>query len=468
MNRRMLLKGAGAAGTLVGAGALGKYAVLAPPRSAELESVDALAVRICDSLSGDVKAAACLPYDHPLRQYHNRGLWAGGLIVSALTVDWHTRRALTDLLHAGLSEAGRERLPRQDSTNWFGANGLGLAVCGDPRNGPYQILLSGVHLNLRLGGASADGAAFGGPQVYGDQRGDERVGLPGNVYRYQMEAAHRLVAALTPAERAAVRVARAPAQVRVGVQGRDGRFDGVAVADLAADKRKLAHDVVAGIVDTYAERDAAYAWQCLERNGGVDALHFADYNEDHDGGRRAGDAPSQIFRFEGPAAVFHFRGEPHVHAFVNVAMDGERPLSVGDALAENPSVLEGEDLAAFFETAMRAQAEADVALYPAQGAVGRLRAGTVRTGDIWTAESWVNDLVVVEAKGADLAPEMAALMRSRGTPPQSGSTYRIATTDYIADYEASEHLGRVGARRSLGPLRDALAAHAREHGFARG
>ncbi|HZF28907.1 MAG TPA: DUF3500 domain-containing protein [Gammaproteobacteria bacterium] len=468
MNRRMLLKGAGVAGALVGAGAFGKYAVLAPPRSAELESVDALAVRICDSLSGDAKALACLPYDHPLRQYHNRGLWAGGLVVSALTVDWGTRRALTDLLHAGLSEAGRERLPRQDSTNWFGANGLGLAVCGDPRRGPYQIMLSGVHLNLRLGGASADGAAFGGPQVYGDQRGNERVGLPGNVYRYQMEAAHRLLAALTPAERAAVRVARAPAQVRVGVQGRDGRFDGVVVADLAADKRKLAHDVVAGIVDTYAERDTAYAWQCLERNGGVDALRFADYDEDYEGGRRAGDAPSQIFRFEGPAAVFHFRGEPHVHAFVNIAMDGERPLSVGDALADNPAVLEGEDLAAFFETAMRAQGEADVALYPAQGAVGRLRAGTVRTGDIWTAESWVNDLVVVEAKGADLAPEMADLMRSRGTPPQSGSTYRIATTDYIADYEAGAHLGRVGARRSLGPLRDALVAHAREHGFARG
>ncbi|HEX5046288.1 MAG TPA: DUF3500 domain-containing protein [Gammaproteobacteria bacterium] len=465
MNRRMLLKGAGAAGALVGAAALGKYAVLAPPRSAELDSVDALAARIRDSLSDAARASACFPYDHPLRQYHNRGLWAGGLIVSALSVDWDTRCALTDLMHAGLSEAGRERVPEQDSTSFFGTNGLGLAICGDPRTGPYQILLSGVHLNLRVGRASADGAAFGGPQVYGDQSGNGRVGLPGNVYRYQMEAAHRLVAALTPAERAAVRVARAPAQVRIGVQGRDGRFDGVAVGDLSANKRKLAHEAVAGIVDTYAE--AEYAWQCLERNGGVDALRFADYDEDHDGGRRAGDAPSQVFRFEGPAAVLHFRGEPHVHAFVNIAMDGERPLSVGEALGENPSVLEGEDLAAFFETAMRAQGEADVALYPAQGAVGRLRAGTVRTGDIWTAESWVDDFAVVEVKGADLAPELADRMRARGTPPQSGSTYRIATTTYIADSEASRLLGRVSGRRPLGPLRDALVAHARAHGFAR-
>ena len=92
----------------------------------------------------------------------------------------------------------------------------------------------------------------------------------------------------------------------------------------------------------------------------------------------------------------------------------------------------------------------------------------VRTGDVWTAESWVDDLAVVEAKGADLAPELADRMRARGTPPQSGSTYRIATTDYIASREASRLLGRVRGRRALGPLRDALVAHARERGFARG
>ena len=126
--------------------------------------------------------------------------------------------------------------------------------------------------------------------------------------------------------------------MNIGVQGAAGRFDGVPVADLAAAKRGLAREIVAGILDTYADADAAYAWHCLERNGGVDALRFADYDADFGGfSRRAGDAPSQIFRLEGPAAVFHFRGEPHVHAFLNVAMDGERPLSLGDVVGENPA-----------------------------------------------------------------------------------------------------------------------------------
>ena len=464
MNRRLLLKTAVAAGAVAGAGALGRYALLAPPRSAELASVDELAVRLFATLSPEARAQACVAYDHPLRQYHNRGLWLGGLTVSAASLDWNSRRLLTDIMHAGLSAVGRGRVPLQDSTRFMGVNMMQLLVCGDPRTGPYQLLLSGVHLNLRLGSTSPEGAAFGGPQVYGDQRGNEVVGLPGNAYRYQLEGAQRLVTALTPAERGRARVARAPAQVNIGVQGAGGRFDGVPIADLAPTKRALARELVAGILDTYADEHAAYAWQCLERNGGVDALHFADYELDFDGGRRAGAAASQIFRLEGPAAVLHFRGEPHVHAFINVTMDGEQPLSVGDVLGETSATLEGEGLRAFFETAMRAHAEADAAYYPLQGVVGRLRAGTVRTGDVWAAESWVNDLVVVEVQGADLADELANVMRLRGIAPQARARYRIATTDYLAR-EESGRLGRVGAARRLGPLRDALAAHARAHGF---
>ena len=237
------------------------------------------------------------------------------------------------------------------------------------------------------------------------------------------------------------------------------------VAELAPASRKLAREVVAYMLETYADEDGAYAWECLERNGGVEALHVADYDVDFQGGRRAGDGPSQIFRLEGPAAVFHFRGEPHVHAFLNVAMDGERPVSLGEPLGESWTVLEGEGLRAFFETAMREQAQADVAYYPPGSVVGRLRAGTVRTGDIWVAESWVDDLAVVEAKGADLAPALERALRARGVAPQSASTYRIATTGYVAAQEARVHLGRIGRPRLLGLLRDALARHAKTHSF---
>src|SRR4051812_50076799 len=65
-------------------------------------------------------------------------------------------------------------------------------VGGAPTPPPYQVILTGPHLNLRLGGKSREGAAFGGPQVYGDQRGNEVAGFPGKGYPGQFFRGERL------------------------------------------------------------------------------------------------------------------------------------------------------------------------------------------------------------------------------------------------------------------------------------
>src|SRR5262249_36192968 len=121
--------------------------------------------------------------------------------------------------------------------------------------------------------------------------------------------------------------------------------------------------------------DVAYAWECLEHNGGMEKLFLSYYAD----GEVGGSGEVQIFRIEGPAAVFYFRGAPHVHAFVNVAMDGNAPLSVGESLGENPAVVERADAKRLFERAMRAQVGADLAYYDAESVVGRLRKGPIRT-----------------------------------------------------------------------------------------
>lgn len=291
------------------------------------------------------------------------GLWTGGLSLHALSADWEMRRLATDLFHAGLSEIGHKRLPHQFAIRFPGVQTMKLLISGNPRAGDYQIMPSGTHRNLRLGGKTREGEAFGGPQVYGDQRGNGRMGLPGNTYRYQMEIAHRIFGAMTPAERNVARISLAPPQTMIGVQAKEGHFDGVPIAELSIVNRRQATQLVEGILENYAQSDADYAWRCLEKNGGIDALYLADYDMDFQGGRRAGGDPSQIFRLEVPAAVFYFRGEPHLHAFLNVAMDGDNPLSVGDWLGDSPSVLEGESLRSFFESAMREQAAADLAFF---------------------------------------------------------------------------------------------------------
>src|SRR5438876_55522 len=102
MNRRTAIK----LGITAGSGLFGGYWLLPPWPSRKLESVDALARRLYTSLDDAQRAETCVSYDHPMRQYHNRGVGGGGReVLFGFTRE--QRGMLTDLLYAGLSEEGR-------------------------------------------------------------------------------------------------------------------------------------------------------------------------------------------------------------------------------------------------------------------------------------------------------------------------------------------------------------------------
>jgi hypothetical protein len=459
ISRRRVL---GVLGGLAGAGLMGRYALLPPSRSSELEPPDVLARRFFDSLSADDRRRACVAYDHPLRQYHNRGIWGGGVWVQPLSLGWDQRRMLTDLLHAGLSEAGRARVPEEYYTRWPGVHSMHVLLCGDPSNPPYQLILTGAHLNLRIGGRSREGAAFGGPLVYGDQRGDSRPGLPGNLYRFQLETAQRLFLSLSPEQQRLAVKETSPVQTDIQLQGSEGSFAGVQVSGLAPESRAIAREMVGAMLSTYPADDVAYAWSCLERNGGVEGLHLAYYQDSAMEGSRQ----LHNIRLEGPAAVFYFRGFPHVHAFVNVGLDPDAPLSVGERLADNPTMLEGAGVKRLFEAALREHLGADFGYYDIDSVAGRLRRGPVRTGDIYALESWQDRVVRVEVRGSKLSRHFVDELRTRGIAPEAHRVYAIATTRYVADEVALEKLGTIEARHP-GPLvRDVLIEHLRERGVS--
>src|SRR5438105_3637162 len=124
----------------------------------------------------------------------------------------------------------------------------------------------------------------------------------------------------------------------------------------------------------------------------MDALFLSYYQHGEDG-----DIPeAQVFRLEGPAAVFYFRGYPHVHAFLNVAMDADSPLSAGEPLGTNPVWLDRAGVKALFERALQSESGADLAFYNESSVAGRLRSGLIRSGDIYSLESWQENVEVVE------------------------------------------------------------------------
>ena len=469
MNRRTALKMGAGLGVAGGIGLLAGYELLPPSPSRELDRVDVLAQRLHATLDAEQRAETCVPYDHPLRQYHNRGVFGGGRDVY-FGFSRGQRQILTDLLYAGLSADGRTRVPEEAIARWTGVNAMRALICGDPSAGPYQMILTGVHLNLRLGGRSREGAAFGGPQVYGDQRGNDRPGLPGNVFRDQFVLAHQILGNLDAPRRERAVLAEAPVQTGIELQGRQGTFPGIAIPDLAPTDQALAAQLVDRILATYPPDDVAYAKACLQANGGVEALSLSYYEHGEDGAISEG----QVFRLEGPAAVLYFRGYPHVHAFVNIAMDAGAPLSSGEPLGENPGWLDDAGVKSLFEAAMRTETRADLAYYPEESVAGRLRPGVIRSGDIYSLESWQEPVVVAEVHGSRLSPAMLARVTgATGMPSHSGEqrtepdrtrTHSIATTGWGANV-LRDQIGRFDERRPGVMLRDLTVAYLRQHGF---
>ena len=460
MNRRTAIKFGASLGVLAGTGLYSGYRLFPLWPSRTLEPVDTLSRRLYTSLDSDQRAATCVAYDHPLRQYHNRGVSGGGSSALA-SFNRDQRRILTDLLYSGLSAEGRGRVPQEDLIRFTGVNSMNVLICGDPTSPPYQIILTGVHLNLRVGGKSREGAAFGGPQVYGDQRGNEVAGLPGNVYRDQFLLGQRLLRSLDAGRRKLALLEQAPVQTQIELQGPRGSFPGIPVAELTPEGKALAHEIVERIFSTYPPDDVTYARECLDANGGVDAL-FLSYYQHGEGGEIP---EAQVFRLEGPASVFYFRGYPHVHAFLNVAMDADAPLSVGEPLGMNPEWLSGARVKALFETALRSETGSDLAYYNEKSVAGRLRPGLIRSGDIYTLESWQESAEVVEVRGSNLSSTLRAVLRERGTAPEDGKIYKVATTSYVAS-DDTEKLGRIGNRRPGPMLRDLTVSYLRSHGFA--
>ena len=168
--------------------------------------------------------------------------------------------------------------------------------------------------------------------------------------------------------------------------------------------------------------------------------------------------------------MYYFKGYTHVHAYLNVAYDAEHPLSVGEALGDNPVAREGPAVKGLFERAMLASTDADFAYYPVESVAGRLRRGPVRSGDIFCLENWQDRILLVEARGADFSESLSAERRIAGNPLEAARTYRVATTAYTVAERAHE-IARDGRFEALerGPLvREATLAYVRADGLQHG
>lgn len=308
VSRRGFLASAGAlsAAALVPGWTLGK-------ESESVPVVETKVKELFDSMTADQKKTLCFPMNHALRQKAQ----ANWNITEPTIEDLEpAQQDLVESIVRGIcSEEGFEKFQIQMNDDAGGLGQYHIALFGQPGDARFQFVLTGRHATMRADGNHEDKVAFGGPMVYGHAHGGfhEPADHKGNVFWYQGLRANEVFGALDPGQRGKALVKAAPAEDKI--EHRSAGYDGIAVGELSADQKGLVDKVMTDLLSPYRERDAEEVMNVLTANGGLDRIHLAFYQS----GDIGDDGVWDIWRLEGPGFVWHFRGSPHVHTWVNIA-----------------------------------------------------------------------------------------------------------------------------------------------------
>jgi hypothetical protein len=266
------------------------------------------------SLSATQQKAICLPFDHALRQRINPNWHVRKTLIGDNSFTTEQRALVNEIVAHVTTEDGYARLQRQMDDDDGGIENYSVAVFGKPGEGKFQWELTGRHLTLRADGDSVDKAAFGGPIIYG--HGEEDI--KENLFYYQTKMANKVFAALDAKQAERALLKKAPRETAVSIRGSGASFPGISVKQLSSDQKELVEATLKSVLGPYREEDRDEVIEMLKGSGGLDALHMAFYQqEDLDD-----DKVWDIWRIEGPSIVCHFRGAPHVHAYINVGIPG--------------------------------------------------------------------------------------------------------------------------------------------------
>jgi hypothetical protein len=232
------------------------------------------------------------------------------------------RQAFEGIIHPEWHQKFDKQL--KDDAGGYG-NQQNIAIFGKPGDGKFQMVMTGRHMTLRCDGDSADHVVFGGPIFYGHAAtgGDEDPGHPGNVFWEQAVAANDVFKMLDGKQRAKALVDFSPSEEDVGFQGKEGKFPGIAVTDMSGDQKELVQKTLAKLIEPYRQSDRDEALAAIKSLGGLEKCSLAFYKDsDYDN-----DEVWDNWRLEGPAFVWYFRGNPHVHVWVNVANSADVKLN---------------------------------------------------------------------------------------------------------------------------------------------
>jgi hypothetical protein len=324
VSRRSFLKagvgaiGAAAVSTLPGSSLLSP-SVRAESTSSQSET---LVATLYKALSEEKRKAVCFAFDDPLR--------------SKVDNNWHiTDKKIGEFFNKDEQEMIRQIFMGLHSPEYAdtvmkqvihdsGKEGFGsssVAFFGEPGTGKFEFVLTGRHCTRRCDGDSVAGAAFGGPIFYGHAAKSfyEKADHQGNAYWYQAVQANNVFKMLNGKQRdlALLETGREEKGTdTVKLTGKTSGLPGIPMTELTRDQKDQVRKTLADLLAPFRKADADEALKLIEANG-FDHLHMAFYKKQDIGE----DGVWDVWQIEGPAMLWYFRGEPHVHTWVNIRRD---------------------------------------------------------------------------------------------------------------------------------------------------
>ena len=260
----------------------------------------------------------CFPFDHELRKKINAN-WH--ITKPAIKDSFYTKQQKAmaqEIVRKVLSEDGYQRVLKQTEYDDGGLESYSMAMFGTPESGKFEWTLTGRHLTFRADGNSVDNAAFGGPLIYGHGEED-----PGSefLYLFQTKQTNEVFKASLDAGKQACQSALVEDPTQRGRGSDSGEKRACLPWNLCRrhEQRPTATgrtDVEGSIARLIVREDADEVMEMLKAQGGVGKLHMAFYQT----GDLKNDSVWDIWRVEGQSFVWHFRGAPHVHAYINIGM----------------------------------------------------------------------------------------------------------------------------------------------------
>ncbi len=295
--------------------------------AADAKAPESLVKKLYDSLSEKQKEEICFTWDYTddrkvLRTHVSNNWFITDVKTLGIGTNFYTRdqKDMIEALFWSLYNKDwhdRIRKQLQDDAGGYGKQQT-IAIFGKPGSEKFELVMTGRHLTIRCDGNTTEHVAFGGPIFYGHAASGftEKVNHPDNVFWPQALKANELFKMLDGKQREAALIEKMPNESAVAFQGK-GKFPGLLASELSKDQREHLQSVLNLLVEPYRSSDQQEVTKCLMAQGGLEQCRLAFYRE----GDLGNDGVWDNWRLEGPSFVWHFRGTPHVHVWVNVADD---------------------------------------------------------------------------------------------------------------------------------------------------